>query len=421
MGTRPRIVIVGAGFGGLWAAQELSSEPVDVLLIDRNNYHNFLPLLYQVAAAEIEPAQIAYPVRAILRKLPNVTFLMDEVVGVDTERQLLHLSEDQLSYDYLILALGSRAHYFGIPGADEHTFALKKMADAIALRNHILRCFETALHETDAEKRKQLLTFTIVGGGPTGVEYAGALSELIRRPLARDYPGVNLDEVSVVLVEGADRLLNAMPPKLSKYTLRRLEKMDVTVMLDAFVSEVTADTVYLQDGRTIATRSTVWTAGVRGETFAEQWSLPTGPGGRVVVQSTLQVEGLDTVFAIGDMMYLEQDGVPLPMLAPVATQQGTHVARNIMLQEQEKSLEGFHYKDRGSMATIGRNAAVVQLGKRTFSGYFAWLMWLFVHLTNLIGFRNRIIVLINWAWNYLFYERVGRFIFHADEDIQEGR
>jgi NADH dehydrogenase len=208
-----------------------------------------------------------------------------------------------------------------------------------------------------------------------------------------------------------------MPQKLSNYTLRRLEKMGVQVMLNALVSEVTADAVYLSDGRMVATRSTVWTAGVRGETFAEQWSLPTGPGGRVIVQPTLQVEGLEAVYAIGDMMYLQQDGAPLPMLAPVATQQGSFAARNIMRQERGEALQAFEYNDRGSMATIGRNAAVVQIGKRTFSGYFAWLMWLFVHLSNLIGFRNRLVVLINWAWNYLFYEHVGRYIFEPTAAI----
>ncbi len=414
--ARPRIVIVGAGFGGLWAAQHLADAEADVFLIDRNNYHSFLPLLYQVAAAEIEPGQIAYPVRAILRKLRNVEFVMAEVTGVDVQRQIVTLSDGELAYDYLILALGSRTHYFGVAGAADYAFPLKTMAHAIILRNHILRCFELAIHEQDAEKRRQLLTFAIVGGGPTGVEYAGALSELIKRPLARDYPGIELDEVSVLLIEGTDRLLGALPDKLGDYTLERLQKMGVEVLLNTFVSGVSAETVQFSDGTTLATNTVVWTAGVQGETFAEKWELPMGPGGRVLVQSTCQVDGLERVYAIGDMMYLEQDGEPLPMLAPVATQQGTFVAQNIMRQLRGEAVMSFRYKDRGAMATIGRNAAVANISSRAFTGYFAWLVWLAIHLMNLIGFRNRLIVLINWAWNYLFYERVARFIFDATID-----
>lgn len=419
--TRPRIVIVGAGFGGLWAAQHLAGADADVFLIDRNNYHSFLPLLYQVAAAEIEPGQIAYPVRTILRKLRNVEFVMAEVLGVDVQRRIVTLPDNELAYDYLILALGSRAHYFGVPGAAENAFPLKTMAHAITLRNHILRCFEHAIHEPDAEKRRQLLTFAIVGGGPTGIEYAGALSELIKRPLARDYPRVNLDEVAVLLIEGTDRLLGALPDKLGDYTLQRLQKMGVVVRLNTFVSGVSADTVQFHDGTELATSTVVWTAGVQGETLAEQWELPMGPGGRVLVQPTCQVDGLERVYAVGDMMYLEQDGEPLPMLAPVATQQGAFVAENILRQMRDEAVESFRYRDKGAMATIGRNAAVANIRSRAFTGFFAWLIWLVIHLMNLIGFRNRLIVLINWAWDYLFYERVARFIFEPTLDSDEVR
>lgn len=411
---RRRIVIVGAGFGGLWAARKLANVAADVFLIDRNNYHSFLPLIYQVAAAEIEPGQIAYPVRAILHQLKNVQFVMSEVRGVDTERRVLLLDDREFAYDHLLLALGSRTHHFGVPGADAHTFSLKSLTDAIALRNHILHCFEDAAHETDPEARRHLLTFTIVGGGPTGVEYAGALTELIKRPLARDFPLIDLSEVRVLLVEGTDRLLNAMPERLSAYTLERLEEMGVEVILNTFVSGVSAESVAFNTGDTLSTRTVVWTAGVRGETLPEQWALPTGPGGRVRIDPALTVEGLDDVYAIGDMAYLEEDGKPLPMLAPVATQQGEHAAENIVRRFNGEDPLPFSYTDRGSMATIGRNAAVAQIGSRTFAGFFAWLIWLVIHLLNLIGFRNRIVVLFNWAWNYIFYDRVGRFIFEPD-------
>jgi NADH dehydrogenase len=418
--TRPRIVIVGAGFGGLWTAQQLADADADVFVIDRNNYHSFLPLLYQVAAAEIEPGQIAYPVRAILRKLSNVNFVMDEVFSIDVQQQTVVLSSEEMHYDYLVLALGSRAHFFGVDGAAEHAYPLKTMSHALALRNQILRCFEQASHEPDAEKRRQLLTFAIVGGGPTGVEYAGALTELIRKPLARDYPTIDLDEAQVLLIEGAAQLLGAMPDKLGNYTARRLAKMGVELHLNTFVTGVSADTVQLSDGVAIPANTVVWTAGVQGETLAGQWSLPMGPGGRVRVLPSLQVDGLERVYAIGDMMYLEQDGEPLPMLAPVATQQGKFTAQNIMHQMRGEPVEAFRYADRGSMATIGRNAAVAVIASRAFTGYFAWLIWLIIHLANLIGFRNRLIVLISWAWNYLFYERAARFIFEQQSRYPQG-
>jgi NADH:ubiquinone reductase (H+-translocating) len=414
---RPRVVIIGAGFGGLWAARKLRGQPVEVLLLDRNNYHSFWPLLYQVGSAELEPSQIAYPVRAILRRQPNVRFVMAEVTAVDSQRQQIQTADPHqpaIPYDYLILASGSVARFFGIPGAEAHTFPLKTMEDGIRLRNQILRCFETAEQEQDPDRRRRLLTFAIVGGGPTGIEYAGALAELIYNPLAKDYPGVNIDEVQIILVEGQDRLLQGMPDSLSQYAAARLAQMGVKVCLKALVSAVTSDSLTLNQNETIRTETVVWTAGVGGEEVATRSGLPTQRNGTVPVRPTLQVEGLPHVYVVGDLAYFEENGQPLPMLAPVAMQQGTRAAHNILRQLQGEAPQPFRYRDRGTMATIGRNAAVARIYGRNFTGFIAWLVWVFVHIRELIGFRNRLVVLINWAYNYLAFERMIRLIMPAD-------
>jgi NADH dehydrogenase len=412
---KPRIVIVGAGFGGLWAARALARQNVDVTLIDRNNYHSFLPLLYQVAAAEIEAEQIAYPVRSILRGIPNVHFIMAEVERVDWQAQVVHTGERSLPYDTLVLAMGSKAHYFGVPGAADYTFPLKTIREGLLLRNHILRCFEQAVVETDPERRRQLLTFAIVGGGPTGVEYAGALRELIRRPLARDFPSLDMDEVRVILIEAREDLISFMSDKLSQYTAERLKKMGVELWLNTMVEAVQLNGVQIADGAFLPSATVVWTAGVQGESLPQQWTLPLARGGRVAIEPTLQVPGMENVYVVGDMAYLEQDGAPLPQLAQPAMQQGEWVARNVMRQLQGEPTQPFRYKDRGAMATIGRNAAVAQIGRFAFRGFFAWLMWLFIHLAYLIGFRNRLVVLINWAWDYFFFERIARLILDAED------
>jgi NADH:ubiquinone reductase (H+-translocating) len=414
---KPRVVIIGAGFGGLWAARKLRGQPVEVLLLDRNNYHSFWPLLYQVGSAELEPSQIAYPVRAILRRQPNVRFVMAEVTTVDTNRQQVQTADPHqpaIAYDYLIVASGSVARFFGIPGAAAHTFPLKTMEDGIRLRNQILRCFETAEQEQDPDRRRRLLTFTIVGGGPTGIEYAGALAELIYNPLAKDYPGVNIDEVQIILVEGQDRLLQGMPDSLSQYAAKRLAQMGVNVCLNALVSAVTPDSLSLNQHETIFTETVVWTAGVGGEDIATSSGLPTQRNGTVPVKPTLQVEDMPHIYVVGDLAYFEEEGQPLPMLAPVAMQQGAWAAHNILRQLQDQAPQPFRYRDRGTMATIGRNAAVARIRGHNFTGFIAWLIWVFVHIRELIGFRNRLVVLINWAYNYVAFERMIRLILPAD-------
>ncbi len=413
MGTRPRVVIVGAGFGGLWAARAFAQTPFQVLLIDRNNYHTFLPLLYQVAAAEVEPEEIIYPVRSILRPLRNVDFLLADVKKIDFAARTLETAASTVPYDYLILATGSTTHFFGVAGAADHAFALKTLDDGIRLRNHILCGLERAAKDPDSQGRRRRLTYTIVGGGPTGVEYAGALAELLRGPLPRDFPKLDFHDARVLLIEGAERLLGSLPARLGRYALHRLQSMGVEVRLKTVVDRVEAGEVHLKGGASIATETAIWTAGVRGEPAAAAWGLPTDRGGRVPVEPTLEVRGLPGVYVIGDLAHSKEKGAPLPMVAPVATQQGTTVARNIQRHEAGKPSLAFHYHDRGMMATIGRNAAVAQIGGLAFTGFVAWLMWLGVHLIKLIGFRNRLFVLINWAWDYFFFERMVRLILPA--------
>ena len=406
----PRVVVVGAGFGGLWATLELAKSSADVLLVDRHNYHTFLALLYQVAAAELDAGQIAYPVRGIVRRLPNVRFAMAEVVGVDTAKQVVETDGPALPYDYLLLSPGSVPRYFGVPGAQDHAFPLKTLEQGITLRNHILSCFERAIYVSDSERRRMLMTFAIVGGGATGVEFAGALAELIRGPLVKDYRSLNLGEVRVVLLEASDRLLPGMPEPLQAYAIERLRHMGVEVRLQTPVSLVAPDSVTLQNGAVIPAETTVWSAGARGDPLGEQWGLPTVSGGRVAVMPTLQVPDHPEIYVIGDLAHFEGPGGPLPMVAPVAIQQGKAAAQNVARQASGKAPLPFHYRDPGMMATIGRNAAAVRLGQRTFTGFLAWILWLGVHLMRLVGFRNRLLVLINWAWDYFLFERAVRLI-----------
>lgn len=410
MKARPQIVIIGAGFGGLWATRALAERPVDIWLLDRNNFHTFLPLLYQVAAAELSPADITYPVRSILRRFRNVRFVMGEVNQIDfTSRQVMINGQD-LEYDYLILSPGSVAHDFGLPGIAKHAFQLKTLDQAIHLRNHTLSIFEQAIHEKDPIRRKRLLTFTIAGGGPTGVEYTGALAELIRGPLLKDYPDIQANDIKIILLEAANQVLTGYPERLQAYAAAHLEKMGVEVRLGATVSQVTAEGVFLTDSSFIPCDTVVWTAGVRGEVPVHAGDLPRSLNGQVEVLPTLQTPGYPEVYVIGDLARLLEQGSPLPLVAPVAIQQARLAAGNIIRQIHGEQLLPFKYRDPGAMVTIGRNAAVAQLKGRSFTGFIAWIIWLGVHIFNLIGFRSRLVVLINWAWDYLFYERSVRLI-----------
>ncbi len=405
-----RVVIVGAGFSGLWAAQGLARAELDVTLLDRTNFHTFLPLLYQVAAAELHPADIAVPIRSILRK-GCVRFRMADVERVDFEARTIHANGASVPYDVLVLAIGSIPAYFGVDGAAEHAFPLRDMGDAIPLRQQVLSRFEQASFESDPGVRRALLTFVIVGGGPTGVEYAGALAELIHGPLLKDYPHIPRDDVRIVLVEGADRVLGAMSPRLAAYAAERLRRRRVEVRLDTMVEQIRADGVTLAGGVEMGTWTVVWTAGIQGDPRVQDWGLKTGGLGRVVVEPTLQVPGRPEVFVAGDLARaLDDEGRPLPQVAPVAVQQGQHLAKAITAFVAGHPVPEFVYKDPGMLAVVGRNDAVAEVFGGHFRGFPAWLFWVLVHIAKLVGFRNRLMVLVNWAWDYVFFERAVRLI-----------
>ncbi len=408
--ARLRVVIVGAGFGGLRAARALKRAPVDVVLVDRHNYHLFQPLLYQVATAGLEPESIARPVRAILRRQPHFEFRMAEMTGLDVAARRVLTSGGAIPYDYLILALGGETNFFGLQRIRAHAFDLKDTSGAVAIRNDVLRCFERGVLEGDAEQRRALLTFVIVGGGPTGVEMAGALSELIRLVLVKDYPRLNIKDVRVLLLEAADRLLGAMPPRLSAAAERTLWRKHVEVRFGATVQDYDGERVALKGGEVIPARTLIWAAGAQAVSLVARLGLPTARQGRVVVEPTLQLPEHPEVFVIGDAAYVESGGQPLPMMAPVAIQMAETAAANVARHLRSEAPAAFRYRDPGSLATIGRNAAVAYIRGVAFKGFVAWVVWLVVHILQLIGFRNKLFVLLNWAWDYFFYERASRLI-----------
>jgi NADH dehydrogenase len=405
-----QIVIIGAGFGGLRAAQKLAGKDAHVTLVDRRNYHLFQPLLYQVATAGLSPDEIAYPLRAIFRKQKNLDFLLTEVTGVDLPAKRVLTERGPLTYDVLIIAAGAAVNFFGNPSLTQNALTLKDVGDAVRMRNHVLSMFELANHEPDGEKRRALLTFVVVGGGPTGVESSGAFEELIRLVLRRDYPGLNMDNVRVVLLEAADNLLAGFPPKLQRNALKVLAAKHVEVKLGAKVDGYDGEKVTLSNGSSIASRTLLWSAGVRVAGLIDTLGVKQARLGRVVVTPELQLPEYPEVYVIGDAAYLEDDGIPLPMMAPVAVQQAELAVDNILAQDKGEKQKSFVYRDPGSLATIGRNEAVARLGRWQFTGFPAWVVWLVVHLIGLIGFRNRLIVLINWAWDYFFYDRAVRLI-----------
>ena len=416
---RPKIIIVGAGFGGLFATRALAGQPVDVLLIDRNNYHTFTPLLYQVATCALDPSEIAYPIRSIFRKNGNVRKLMGNVTAIDTARRCLTVTISGESweepYDYLLLATGSAPTYFGNDHFRRYSLDLRTLDDAIVLRNRILTSFERATWSEDPAEQEALTTIVVVGGGPTGLETAGAIYELYNHVLRQEFRQADL-HTRVVLVEALPYLLAPYPEKLRDAALDQLRSLGVEVVLANPVAELAEDHVTLRDGTRINTNILVWAAGVKGSPLAEMLGLPLARGGRLPIQPTLAVTGLERVYAVGDMAYLEdENGQPYPMLIPVAQQQGMLAAQNIMAEINGRSPQPFTYYDRGIMATIGRRRAVAHLyNKISLSGYIAWLAWLLLHLLTLLGFRNQLNVFISWVWNYFTYDRSVRIILNQD-------
>ncbi len=408
--SRPVVLIVGAGFGGMRAARALRRAPVQVILVDRHNYHLFQPLLYQVATAGLAPGEIAYPVRAVLRDQRNLQFRLAEVTGVDLGARQVTTTSGCLDYDYLIMACGAQTDYYGLHSVAQHSFGLKDLDEAVAIRNQVLRMFELAVQESNPDIRRAMLTFVVVGGGPTGVESAGALAELARLVQLKDFAELRPSDLRVVLLEATGTLLAGMPEVLQEAAAETLWRKHVEVRFGTRVIDYDGEQVLLKGGEVIPARTMIWAAGARAAALVEALDAPRGSLGRVAVAPTLQLPDHPEVYVIGDAAYWEEQGRPLPMVAPVAIQQADRAVANILRGLEGKPAEAFVYKSPGALATIGRNAAVAQVGRFNLRGLLAWLVWLVVHIMRLVGFRNRLVVLINWAWDYLFYDRAVRVI-----------
>jgi len=441
--TARHVVIVGGGFGGLDAARALADAPVRVTLLDRHNYHLFQPLLYQVATASLSPGDIASPIRWILRRQRNVRVLLGEACAIDPDRRLLFLSppplvgsaqppptgeapaapdgcaftSEAIAYDYLVVATGAAHAYFGHPEWAERAPGLKTLDDALEIRRRVLLAFEAAERTTDPQLQRRLLTFVIVGGGPTGVELAGALAEIARESLRRDFRSIQPESARVVLVEGGPHLLASFPDPLRARARASLERIGVEVVTGAIVTEIDATGVGWSSKAhpdrppvRIAAETVLWAAGVAASPLARSLGVPLDRAGRIQARPTLQVPGRDEVFVVGDLCAFEQDGRPLPGVAQVAKQEGAHAARNVAALIQGRAPTPFRYRDYGNMATVGRGSAVADIGPFHASGLVAWLIWLFIHIFWLIGFRNRVAVLSEWAWAYVTFQRRVRLI-----------
>jgi NADH:ubiquinone reductase (H+-translocating) len=401
-----RVVIIGGGFGGLYAAKSLRDAAVRITLVDRRNYHLFQPLLYQVATAALNPSDIAYPIRAVLRKQKNVSVILGDVTSIDLLKRSVQLADGAaLAYDYLIVATGATHSYFNHPEWEQAAPGLKTIEDALEIRRRVLLAFEAAERESDPDAQRAWLTFVIVGAGPTGVELAGALSEIARQTMLRDFRRINPSSARVILVEGKDRVLPAYPPSLSAKAEAQLRGLGVEVITNATVTSLNDREVCL-GATTIPTRTVLWGAGVQASPLARSLNAPLDRAGRVIVEPTLAVPGHPDAFVIGDLASVE--GVP--GVAPAAIQGGQHAALNIERAIEGQPLRAFHYRDKGSLATIGRAAGVADFGRVKIGGFLAWFAWLAIHIFFLIGFRNRVLVMLQWAWAYLTYQRGARLI-----------
>lgn len=404
-----RIVIVGGGFGGLNAARAFAGSDTRVTLVDRRNHHLFQPLLYQVATAALNPSDIAVPIRKILRSQSNVEVLLAEAKSVDLVQKTLTLDDGTLDYDYLIVATGARHSYFG---HDEWTVAapgLKTIGDALEIRRRVLSAFELAEREPDAAKREAWLTFVVVGAGPTGVELSGSLCEIAKHALAQDFRHINPAQARVILLEGSDRVLPPYVPALSDRARQQLVALGVDVQTSQKVTNIDNEGVDVGERR-ISARTVLWAAGVMGSGFGRALGAPLDRAGRVLVDPDLSIPGYPEVFVVGDLASLTLNGAPVPAVAPAATQQGKHAAANILRSLRGAARLPFRYRNKGMLATVGRTAAVADFGKLKLSGVSAWLAWLFIHLLFLVGFRNRLFVLLHWTWSFISYDRGARLI-----------
>ena len=408
--SHKRIVIIGGGFGGLYAAKSLARVAANITLVDRRNYHLFQPLLYQVATAALNPSDIAAPIRAVLRKQKNVSVILGDATSIDPDRKIITLADGELAYDILIVATGATHSYFSHPEWEENAPGLKTIEDALEIRRRVLLAFEAAERETDPERQKAWLNFVIVGAGPTGVELAGALSEIARQTMLRDFRRINPSSARVILLEGRERVLPPYPPPLSAKAAAQLRGLGVEVMTDAVVTRINDHEVCIGD-QTIQARTVLWAAGVQASPLARSLGAPLDRAGRVAVEPDLSVPGHPQVFVIGDLAAVKnEDGSLVPGVAPAAIQEGTHTAKNIARMLNGQPTLPFRYWDKGSLATIGRAAGVADFGRIKLSGFIAWAAWLAVHIFFLIGFRNRVLVILQWAWAYLTYQRGARLI-----------
>ena len=417
-----RVVIIGGGFGGIEVAKHLSEKDVQIVLLDKHNYHCFQPLLYQVATGGLEPGSIAYPLRKFMQEIPNGIFRMAEVRNINIEQQKVHTDIGDLKYDYLIIATGSMTNFFKFPKeVSSKMMQMKDIPQALNLRSFILENFEEALLTYDESKKEKLINITIVGGGPTGVELAGALGEMRKNILPKDYPEIDFRKMQIHLFESADRLLSAMSPENSEKALKYVKDFGVSIWLNTMVTDFDGEVISTADGKVIKSETVIWTAGVKGNPI-EGFSPNTMVGGsRGLVVALYKVIDHTYIFAIGDVAAMVSDEFPKghPMVAPVALQQGELVAKNILAEMKNKTVKSFKYHDKGSMATVGRNKAVMESKGIKMGGFVAWLAWLFVHVTSLIGFRNKITVTLGWLYNYITYDRTLRLIIRPFKNKEE--
>jgi len=420
MTEKPRVVIVGGGFGGLWAAKALANKPVDVTLIDRKNHHVFQPLLYQVATAVLSPGEIAQPIRRILHYAKNTEVILGDVVGFDKENKTVTLAEgSEVKFDYLIVAAGARHSYFGHDDWEQLAPGLKTLEDAVEIRRSVLLAFEHAEREAYLKGTKKQLTFVVVGGGPTGVELAGAIADIARQSLAGDFMAIDTTKTRVVLYEGSDRVLGTFAKDLSESAKKQLESIGVEVHLNSFVTDLEWGRVKVGD-TWVDCDVALWATGVAASPLGGKLGVEVDKAGRVFVQPDLSIPGFSNIFVIGDMVSLKQEnGEPVPGVSPAAMQMGRLTAKNILRELKGKPRENFRYVDKGTMATIGRSKAIAQAVGLHFKGFIAWLMWLFLHVFFLIGFRNRFAVMFEWFWAYLTRERSARLITGDAEDMHD--
>lgn len=417
--SKPKVIIIGGGFGGLAAAKKLKNKPVDVILIDKTNHHLFQPLLYQVATAGLSPAYIAFPLRSIFRKSKNVRVILGEVKRIDRKEKKVYLNGENYSYDFLIVAVGAKHHYFGKDEWEKIAPGLKTLQDAINIREKILLAFEKAERINDPEEQQKYLNFIVVGGGPTGVEMAGAIAEIARKTLIEDFKKIDPTKAKVYLVEALDRVLPTYPPKLSKKAKEDLEKLGVRVLLNTKVTDLNNDCVKL-NGKEIKAATIIWAAGNKANPLVQQLNCELDRMGRAIVSPYLHLKDDENVFVIGDAAAVyDEKGNTLPGVSPVAITEGRYVAKFILRKLKNKSSKPYKYFNKGSLATIGKAKAVADFGWLRFSGFFAWLLWVFVHIFFLIGFKNRFIVMIEWIFAYFTYQKSARLIVGEKKIIDE--